>query len=120
MMKRYLLASALGLMAASVAVPAAAHAAEPGPVLLAMNEYASSTAGTDVAARVAKKKAAYHAHAGKHHVKCDLKDCGDCPDCPDCPDCADCDEAKVARKVAEEKAGICDPTKHALGKVKHG
>lgn len=30
MMKRYLLASTLGLMAASVAVPAAAHAAEPG------------------------------------------------------------------------------------------
>lgn len=120
MMKRYLLASALGLMAASVAVPAAAQTAETGPVLLAMNEYASSTAGTDVAARVAKKKAAYHGHAGKHRTKCDLKDCGDCPDCPDCPDCADCDEAKVARKVAEEKAGICDPTKHAQGKVKHG
>ena len=116
MTKRYLFASAIGLMAASLAVPAAAHAAQPAAVQLAMNDYALAHAGPDAQSVVASKKAAAAAHAAKHAKG----DCGDCPDCPDCPDCAECDEAKTARKIAEEKAGICDPSKHAQGKVKHG
>ena len=101
MLRRF---AALGAIALSVGVPAAASAMPASPVLLAMASFAGSHAGTDAAREVEAKKARYRAHA-LHN--------GKCKDCADCPDCKDCDEA--AKKVAadEERAGICDPAAHA-------
>ncbi|QNE07715.1 hypothetical protein [Croceicoccus marinus] len=112
-MKRYALAAAAALLASGLAMPAVAEAAPMEPVTIAMASYAASTAGDDAAAKIAMKKAAYSAHAKRHAAG----DCHDCKDCEDCAECADCAEQK---KVAEAKAGICDPAAHATGKVKRG
>ena len=115
-MKRYALASAIALMAAGFAMPAAAAHTQDEPVVLAMASYATLTAGEDAAVQVAQKKAAYAAHAERDAAG-DCHDCEDCPDCDDCVECADCIEQK---EIAEAKAGICDPAEHAKGEVKHG
>ena len=86
------------------ATPAVASAAPASPVLLAMASFAGENGGTDVQRRVAEKTAHYRAHANHK---------GNCKDCPDCADCADCDDAAKTVSANEERAGICDPTKHA-------
>lgn len=97
--------AALGAVALSIGMPAVASAAPASPVLLAMVSFAGEKGGPDAADRAVLKKAHYSAHAK-----------GDCKDCPDCADCADCDKAKATITAAEEKAGICDPTKHGAAK----
>ena len=114
-MKRYALVAVAALIASGVAMPAAAKTAPAEPVVLAMASYATATAGDDAAATIAKKKAAYAAHA-KHHAAGHCQDCKECDDCTDCADCTGCAD----QKVAEAKAGVCDPATHAKGKVKNG
>ncbi|MFS0774319.1 hypothetical protein [Sphingomonas sp. 1P08PE] len=97
--------AALGAVALSIGMPAVASAAPGSPVLLAMASFAGEKGGPDAADRAVLKKARYSARAAAHAK-------GDCNDCPDCADCADCDKAKATITAAEEKAGICDPTKH--------
>ena len=104
MLRRF---AALGAIA--VSVPAVASAMPASPVLLAMASFAGEKGGPDAADRAVLKKAHYSAHAAAHAK-------GDCKDCPDCADCADCDKAKATITAAEEKAGICDPTKHGAAK----
>ena len=101
--------AALGAVALSIGMPAVASAAPASPVLLAMVSFAGEKGGPDAADRAVLKKAHYSAHAAAHAK-------GDCKDCPDCADCADCDKAKATITAAEEKAGICDPTKHGAAK----
>ncbi len=69
-----------------------------------MASFAGENGGTDVQRRVAEKTAHYRAHANHK---------GNCKDCPDCADCANCDDAAKTVSANEERAGICDPTKHA-------
>lgn len=112
MLRRF---AALGAIALSVGVPAAASAMPASPVLLAMASYAGEKAGEDSVAKVSLKKAHWKAHAAAH-AKGDCKNCPDCADCADCADCKDCDEAKKTVASAEERAGICDPAKHVAKK----
>lgn len=107
--------AALGAVALSIGMPAVVSAAPTSPVLLAMASFAGEKGGPDAADRAVLKKAHYSAHAAAH-AKGDCKDCKDCKDCSDCADCADCDKAKATITAAEEKAGICDPTKHGAAK----
>lgn len=97
--------AALGAVALSIGMPAVASADPASPVLLAMVSFAGEKGGPDAADRAVLTKAHYRAHAAAHAK-------GDCKDCPDCADCADCDKAKPTITAAEDKAGICDPTKH--------
>lgn len=101
--------AALGAVALSIGMPAVASAAPASPVLLAMASFAAEEGGPNAADRAVLKKAQYSAHAAAHAK-------GDCKDCPNCADCADCDKAKPTITAAEEKVGICDPTKHAVAK----
>ena len=93
--------AAMGAAVLAIGMPAAANAAPLGPVLLAMAPFAAEKA--------VLKKATYMSHAKAHAD-------GDCKDCEDCADCADCDKAKPVVTAAEERAGICDPTKHGVAK----
>ncbi|RUN74756.1 hypothetical protein EJC47_19895 [Sphingomonas sp. TF3] len=106
--------AAWGAIALAVGMPAVASATPASPVLLAMASFAGEKAGEDAAAKVSLKKAHWKEHAGAH-AKGDCKDCPECADCADCADCKDCDEAKKVAE-AEERAGICDPAKHAAKK----
>ena len=115
-MKRYALASAIALMAAGFAMPAAAKTAPAEPVVLAMASYAATNAGDDAATRIAKKKAEYAAHQA-HRAKCAGDGCKPCADCDGCTDCADCNEPK---KVARDRTGVCDPAEHDKTKVTNG
>lgn len=99
----------LGAAALAIVMPAAANAAPAGPVLLAMASFAAEKGGTDAQEKAVLKKAHYMSHAKAHAD-------GDCKDCDDCADCADCDKAKPVVTAAEERAGICDPTKHGVAK----
>lgn len=99
--------AALGAAALTIGTPAVASAAPGSPVLLAMASFAGEKGGPDAADRAVLKKAQYSAHAGAHEK-------GDCKDCPKCADCANCDKDKPTITAAEEKAGICDPNKHAV------
>ena len=92
------------LASLAFATPAVASAAPASPVLLAMASFAGESAGNDADRRAAEKTAHYRAHANHK---------GNCKDCADCADCADCDEAAKKVSANEERAGICDPTKHA-------
>lgn len=90
----------LPMVAAGIAMPGAAHAADNAAVGQSMAAFAAANAGDDAASRAKAKEAHYLARKADKSAG----DCMDCDDCGRCQTCAGCDEA--------------DSGKHSQGQAK--